>query len=106
MNVPDNRFIDSVLEKTLFRNGTKVSKALAPEIYQQLGKTPFASLYSIASWFEDLAEMETIYHLTTKLNQPFRIVVKLNNKEIVSYEPMRNNLIRRRFTNLRRFYNV
>ncbi|SKC85062.1 hypothetical protein [Ohtaekwangia koreensis] len=106
MNVPDNRFIDSVLEKTLFRNGTKVSKALAPEIYQQLGETPFASLYSLASWFEDLAEMETIYHLTTKLNQPFRIVVKLNNKEIVSYEPMKNNLIRRRLTNLRRFYNV
>ena len=72
MNLPDDRYIDSVLEKTLFRTGQRSSIVLAPKIYKHLRKTPFASLYSMASWFEDLAEMETIYHLTTKLNHPFR----------------------------------
>jgi len=47
---------------------------------------PFASLYAMASWFEDLAEPVTIYHLTQKMNQPFRVVVRKNNLEVIRFE--------------------
>jgi hypothetical protein len=40
----------------------------------------------MASWFEDLAELVTIYHLTQKMNQPFRVVVKKNNLEVIRFE--------------------
>ena len=47
---------------------------------------PLASLYAMASWFEDLAELVTIYHLTQKMNQPFRVVVRKNNLEVIRFE--------------------
>ena len=40
----------------------------------------------MASWFEDLAELVTIYHLTQKMNQPFRVVVRKNNLEVIRFE--------------------
>jgi hypothetical protein len=40
----------------------------------------------MASWFEDLAEPVTIYHLTQKMNQPFRVVVRKNNLEVIRFE--------------------
>lgn len=104
MNIPAEPFIDSLLEKTRFRSGKTVPIALAPEIYKALGKTPFASLYGMASWFEDLAELATIYHLTHKMNQPFRIVVRKNNLEVIRFEPMKNKRVKNRLRQLKFFY--
>lgn len=104
MNIPTEPFIDSLLEKTRFRSGKTVPIALAPEIYKALGKTPFASLYGMASWFEDLAELATIYHLTHKMNQPFRIVVRKNNLELSKFEPMKNKRVKKRMGQLAFFY--
>lgn len=53
---------------TRFRSGKPVLISSAPKVYEALKETPFASLYSMASWHEDLAEMLTIYHLTQKMN--------------------------------------
>jgi hypothetical protein len=65
---------------------------------------PFVSLYATASWFEDVAELETIYHLTSKMNQPFRVIVRKNSAELIRFEPMKGNLVRRRLQYLERFY--
>lgn len=104
MNLPTEPFIDSLLEKTRFRSGKTVPIALAPEIYKALSKTPFASLYGMASWFEDLAELVTIYHLTHKMNQPFRIVVRKDNLELSKFEPMKNKGVQKRLRQLGFFY--
>ena len=100
MNVPTEKFINPLLEKTRFRSGKPISIMHAAEVYEALQKTPFASLYSMASWFEDLAEMVTIYHLTERMNQPFRISVKKNDIETVTFEPMKNKLVKRRLKQL------
>ena len=104
MNIPTEPFIDSLLEKTRFRSGKTVPIALAPEIYKALGKTPFASLYGMASWFEDLAELVTIYHLTKKMNQPFRVVVKKEDIELIKFEPMKSKGVKKRLAQLGFFY--
>lgn len=104
MNIPTEPFIDSLLEKTRFRSGKTVPIALAPEIYKALGKTPFASLYGMASWFEDLAELVTIYHLTKKMSQPFRVVVKKKDIELIKFEPMKSKGVKKRLAQLGFFY--
>lgn len=104
MNIPTEPFIDSLLEKTRFRSGKTVPIALAPELYKALRKTPFASLYGMASWFEDLAELATIYHLTKKMKQPFRVVVKKNDLELIRFEPMKNKRVKKRLGQLNFFY--
>lgn len=105
MNVPNEKYIDSLLEKTRFRSGKSVPIASAPEIYKVLRKTPFASLYGMASWSEDFAELATIYHLTQKMNQPFYISVKKNGLELMRFEPMKNKLVKRRLKKLEFLYN-
>src|SRR5207253_11100582 len=85
MSVPTRNYTDSLLEKTRFRSGKKVTLNLAPDIYQKLSKTPFASLYGTASWYEDIAELESIYHITRKMKQPFYIKVKKDNNEIFRF---------------------
>ena len=105
MNVPADPYIDSLLEQTRFRSGKPVPIRLAPEVYAKLAKTPFASLYGMAAWSEDIAELATIYHLTTKLSQPFYIVVTKVNVELARFEPMKNVLVKPRLAQLSAFYN-
>jgi len=104
INMPAEAYIDSLLEQTRFRSGRPVPINLAPEIYARLAKTPFPSLYAMAAWSEDIAELFTIYHLTTKMNQPFYIVVSKNNTELARFEPMKNTLVRQRLDQLSTFY--
>ncbi|WP_225865768.1 hypothetical protein [Dyadobacter aurulentus] len=104
MNVPDEPYIDSLLEQTRFRSGKQVPFSRAPEVYARLAKTPFPSLYAMAAWFEDIAELTTIYHLTTKLKQPFYIIVTKNNVELARFEPMKNVLVKQRLRQLTPFY--
>lgn len=104
MNVPTEPFIDSLLEKTRFRSGKTVPIALAPDVYKALRKTPFASLYGMASWFEDLAELVTIYHLTHKMKQPFLVTVKKKDLEVGRFEPMKNKRVKKRLGQLKFFY--
>lgn len=104
MNVPTEKFINPLLEKTRFRSGKALPIALAPEVYAALEKTPFVSLYGMASWFEDLAELITIYHLTHQMGQPFRISVKKKNIEVASFEPMKNKLVKKRLKQVKAFY--
>jgi hypothetical protein len=95
-NKPASEFTDSLLENTRFRSGKVQPIASAPDIYNAFKKTPFPSLYGMASWYEDAAELISIYHLTQKLNQPFTVYVKDKNKVIATFEPMKNKLVKRR----------
>lgn len=104
MNVPDGPYIDSILEQTRFRSGKPVPISSAPQVYASLARTPFPTLYAMASWFEDIAELATIYHLTTNLNQPFYITVTKNNNEVARFEPMKNALVKPRLDQLATFY--
>jgi len=104
MNIPAEPYIDTLLEQTRFRGGKQVPISQAPEVYARLAKTPFPSLYAMAAWFEDDAELTTIYHLTTKMNQPFYIVVTKNNMELARFEPMKNVLVKQRLRQLVAFY--
>ncbi|WP_223815927.1 hypothetical protein [Adhaeribacter rhizoryzae] len=106
MNVPSKDATDSLLEQTRFRSGKKVSLTLAPAIYKKLSKTPFTSLYGMASWFEDIAELASIYHLTKKMDQPFYVTVRKNNDEIIRFKPMKNKLVKKRLRQLKVFYQV
>ncbi|QRR04148.1 hypothetical protein HWI92_10800 [Dyadobacter sandarakinus] len=103
-NVPEPPFVDSLLEQTRFRSGKPVSNTLAPEVYARLSKTPFPSLYATAAWSEDIAELATIYHMTSRLKQPYYIVVTRNNVEVARFEPMKNALVRSRLSQLSTFY--
>jgi hypothetical protein len=47
-----------------FRSGKPIAISNAADVYKVLLKTPFVSLYSTASWYEDLAEALTISHPT------------------------------------------
>lgn len=104
MNVPAELYLDSLLEQTRFRSGKAVSIRLAPEVYRKLAQTPYPSLYAMAAWFEDIAELATIYHLTARLNQPFYVVVTKDKVELVRFEPMKNVLVKPRLEQLATFY--
>ncbi len=96
---------DSIALQSRFRlNGRRYKVDEAVAVYQSLSKTPFVSLYSTASWHEDLAELLTVYHLTNYLKQPFRVVVSKNGKEMFNYEPMKSATVQQRLALLNYFY--
>lgn len=103
-NSPMTKFTNPILEKTRFRSGKVQPITAAKETYNQLEKTPFVTLYGMASWYEDIAELVTIYHLTIKLNQPFVLYIKENGKIISKFEPMKNKLVKKRLKHLEVFY--
>lgn len=103
-NSPKTEFTNPILEKTRFRSGKVQPIASAGEIYKALEKTPFTSLYGMASWYEDIAELVTIYHLTVKLKQPFVICIKENGKITTVFEPMKNKLVQERLQLLQFIY--
>lgn len=103
-NSPRAKFTNPILEKTRFRSGKVQSITSAKEIYNELEKTPFVSLYGMASWYEDIAELVTIYHLTNKLNQPFVVYIKENGQIMSKFEPMKNKLVKKRLKQLEFLY--
>lgn len=103
-NSPIHKFTNSTLEKTRFRSGKIQPISSAEEIYNALEKTPFVSLYGMASWYEDIAELVTIYHLTYVLKQPFVIYIKEHGVIKSKFEPMKNKLVKRRLKQLQFIY--
>ncbi len=104
MNAPVEEYVDSLLEQTRFRSGRPMVISMAPDVYRKLAQTPFPSLYGMAAWSEDIAELVTIYHLTTRLKQPFYVVVTKDNVEVARFEPMKNPLVKPRLKQLAAFY--
>lgn len=103
-NKPSENVINPLLETVLFRSGKPIPISYAPEVYKAIQKTPFVSLYSTASWYEDLAEALTIYHLTEKMKQPYKVIVLKNGVQEVLYEPRKNKSVKKRQNYLQLFY--
>lgn len=102
---PINRYLDQGLLSIRFRQGGKlVDASKMKEIYEALGRTPFVSLYGSSARTEDLAEYFTVYHLTQKLKQPFRISVLDGDREVLLHDPMNSEIVRARFTLMSPFY--
>jgi hypothetical protein len=98
-------FTDTIVVKSRFRPGGRPFKSdEATRVYSGLSQTPFVSLYSTASWHEDLAELLTVYHLNQILKQPFRLVIAKNGREVFNYEPMKSAVVKRRIKLLNYFY--
>jgi hypothetical protein len=62
------------------------------------------SLYGSSNWYDDLAEYVTLYHLTEVLKQPYRVVIRKEGEEVFVYEPMKSDIVRGRFGQMKRFY--
>jgi len=103
-NEPSENVINPLLESVLFRSGKPIAISYAPEVYKAIQKTPFVSLYSTASWYEDLAEALTIYQLTEKMKQPYKVIVLKNGVQEVLYEPSKNKSVKKRQNYLQLFY--
>lgn len=99
------QYRDPLLERIRFRaSGEVLPIDRAEALYAALRRTPFVSLYGSSNWHDDVAESVTWYHLTEKLAQPYRIVIRDAGKETFAYEPMKSDLVRKRFDQIIRFY--
>jgi hypothetical protein len=102
---PSLRYRDPLLERVRFRaGGQTLAIDQAESVYAALRRTPFVSLYGSSNWYDDLAEYIALYHLTEVLGQPYRIVIRREGKEAFAYEPMKSDLVRGRFGQMKRFY--
>ncbi|MDA8132942.1 MAG: hypothetical protein M0011_15680 [Elusimicrobia bacterium] len=68
--------------------GPRIGFEDAAALYENLTRGPFASLYGSTSWAEDFAELATFHLLTTKLGQPYRIILTGPGVSRV-FEPMK-----------------
>ncbi len=84
--------------------GPILKKSDAEKIYNNLLETPFVSLYASQSWAEDLAELETWYHYTEIMGQPYEILLYKNNEIKNIYKPMENELVQERLSILEQLY--
>jgi hypothetical protein len=102
---PSHRYRDPLLERVRYRaGGQPFAIDQADSVYASLRRTPFASLYGSSNWYDDLAEYVALYHLTEVLKQPYRIVIRKEGKEAFAYEPMKSDIVRGRFDQMKRFY--
>ncbi len=104
---PARPWQDAKLMMIRFRQGGRVLPAGdAKQVYRALGKTPFVTLYGSCARTEDLAEYVTVYHLTQKLQQPFRITVLEGSAEVLVHEPIASPLPRGRLDLMNPFYEI
>jgi hypothetical protein len=102
---PSPRYRNPLLERVRFRAGGRtLAIGQAEAVYTSLRRTPFVSLYGSSNWYDDLAEYVALYHLTEVLKQPYRLVIRKGGKEVFAYEPMKSDVVRGRFGQMKRFY--
>jgi hypothetical protein len=105
LSTPVPRYRDPLRERVPFyRSGGPIPIDQADAVYASLRRTPFVSLYGGRNWSDDLAEYVAVFHLTEKLEQPFRIVIRKAGKEVFAYEPMKSDLVRGRIGQMNPFY--
>ncbi|WP_394839440.1 hypothetical protein LVJ94_21370 [Pendulispora rubella] len=98
-------FRDPLLARVKFRReGEVLPIDRAEAVYAALQRTPFVSLYASSNWSDDLAEAVAWYHLTERLGQPYRIVIRDQGNQVFAYEPMKSPVVRNRFDALSKFY--
>lgn len=104
---PVSRYLNEELMAIRFRRGGKATDSSnMKNLYEALGRTPFVSLYGSSARTEDLAEYLTVYHLTQKLHQPFKISVYEGDREVLVHDPMKSEITRSRFDLMNQFYEL
>jgi hypothetical protein len=78
--------------------GGGMSNTKIMEIYQNINKTPFVSVYGSQNWAEDFAEVYTCYYLETHFGIEYKIKIYRNNILQMEYSPNDNDLVKRRHT--------
>jgi len=101
---PAPPYRDPLREHIRFYFGKPLPIDQAEAVYASLRRTPFVSLYGSTSWGDDLAEYVAVYHWTSHLKQPYRIILRKDGKQIFAYEPMKSNLVRGRIDQMKPFY--
>jgi hypothetical protein len=80
-----------------FKGGPLIADTSAVDIYTNLGKSSFVSLYGSTNWAEDLAEYMTYYHLTQNLGLDYSINVTYHKAMKFSYQPFeKSDVVSRR----------
>jgi hypothetical protein len=98
-----NPLIDGLVYR---RGGRPIPASEAPKVYGALRRTPFVSLYASSNWHDDVAELVAWHHLTSRMGQPYRIVVRERDQEVLVYEPMASPLVQRRLRLLTPIYDT
>ena len=88
------------------RGGRPIAVSDAHEVYAALQRTPFASLYASSNWHDDVAELVAWHHLTSRMGQPYRIVVRERDQEVLVYEPMASAVVQGRLRLLAPMYDT
>jgi hypothetical protein len=88
------------------RGGRLIPVSDAHKVYGALRRTPFVSLYASSNWHDDVAELVAWHHLTSRMGQPYRIVVRERDQEVLVYEPMASPLVQRRLRLLTPLYDI
>lgn len=102
---PAPPFRDPLRQRIRFyTGGAPIAMDQAEAVYESLRRTPFVSLYGGSNWHDDLAEYVAVYHWTTVLKQPYRIVLSKGGNPVFSYEPMKSVLVRSRIGLMQPFY--
>lgn len=100
-------YANPLLEGLMYRRGGRlVPVSDAHEVYGALQRTPFVSLYASSNWHDDVAELVAWHHLTSRMGQPYRIVVRERDQEVLVYEPMSSPLVQRRLRLLTPMYDA
>jgi hypothetical protein len=100
-------YANPLLDGLVYRRGGRpfpVSDAL--KVYGALQRTPFVSLYASSNWHDDVAELVAWHYLTSRMGQPYRIVVRERDQEVLVYEPMASPLVQRRLRLLTPMYDT
>ena len=87
-----------------FDGGAKIPRSSIKNLYSFFQKSGFASLQSSVNWAQDIADFVTFYHLTHKLNNPYKIVITFSGQEALTIEPMNSAEVRKRFDSIAMFY--
>ncbi|MDH5654307.1 MAG: hypothetical protein OEZ34_00230 [Spirochaetia bacterium] len=88
-----------------FRKGPHLTLDQAPDLYADLQKSPFASLYGSQYKVEDLAELVTMYHLSIIQGNEYAIEIS-SPKIRMKIHPLQSQKVKKRISGIRFFYSV
>ncbi len=93
-------------KKVFFYNfgAPKLEVSGAADVYKELARSPFASLYGSISWAEDFADLWAFYHITSVMGAPYEISVLRDNKKIFSLRPMKSPPVVKRLPMIKALY--
>lgn len=73
-------------------------------MYEKLSQAPLTSLCGMTAWPEDFTEYVRWYHLTSKLEQPCTINVRLKGVTIRSLSLMESEKVKKRESTIQGIY--